>query len=196
MRRADKVEAQVWDLISDLLANPEQLRADLDKMIGLERDSLRGDPDKEQKVWLDKLAEADCKRARYQEMAAADLITFDELRARLAELDDTRSVAERELETLRTYRERIGGLEADRDALLDSLVGVAPDALESLTPKDRHHVYKMLKLRVIVGSDGALEISEAFGDGFTMCDFKTPRAGSSGHAAPGPGARSAIQASP
>jgi hypothetical protein len=98
------------------------------------------------------------------------------------------------LETLRTHRERIGGLEADRDALLDSLVGVAPDALESLTPEERHHVYKMLKLRVIVGSDGALKISGAFGDGFAMCDFKTPRATLSGRVAPCPGARSATLA--
>ena len=165
----------MWDTISALLKDPEQLRADLDKMIELERYSLRGDPDKEQKVWLDKLAEADRKRVRYQEMAATDLITFDELRASLAELDNTRTIAERELETLRTHRERISGLEADRNALLDSLVGVAPDALESLTPEERHHVYKMLKLRVIAGSDEALEISGAFGDGFAMCHSKTPR---------------------
>ena len=33
------------------------------------------------------------KRARYQEMAVEDLITFDELRARLAELDDIRTLA-------------------------------------------------------------------------------------------------------
>ena len=76
-------------------------------------------------------------------MAAADLITFEELRAKLAELEDTRNIAERELKTLRTHREHIGGLEADRAALLDSLVGVAPDALQSLTPEERHHVYKM-----------------------------------------------------
>jgi len=93
-------------------------------------------------------------------MAATDLITFDELRARLAELDDTRTIAERALETLRTHRKRIGGLEADRDTLLDSSVGVAPDDLESLTPEERHHVYKMLKLRVIVCSDEALEVTE------------------------------------
>src|SRR5918995_4349641 len=72
LRRADEMEARVWDTISGLLRDPEQLRADLDKMIELERDSLRGDPDREQKVWLDKLAEVDRKRARYQEMAATD----------------------------------------------------------------------------------------------------------------------------
>jgi hypothetical protein len=196
MRRAAKVEAQVWETISGLLKDPEQLRADLDKMIELERNSMRGNPDREQKAWLDKLAEVDRKRARYQEMAAVDLITFDELRVRLAELDDTRSIAERELETLRKHEEHIGGLEADRDALLDSLVGVAPDALDSLTPEVRHHLYKMLKLRVFVGSDGALEISGAFGDGLAMCHSRTLQATLSGRAAPGPDARSATRANP
>jgi hypothetical protein len=64
-------------------------------------------------------------------MAANDLITLDELRARLAELDNTRSVAERELQALRNQRERIGELEAGRDFLPDSLTGMAPDALDS-----------------------------------------------------------------
>jgi hypothetical protein len=55
------------------------------------------------------------KRARYQEMAADDLITFDELRARLVELDDIRTLAERELRALRNHEELICKLEADRD---------------------------------------------------------------------------------
>jgi chromosome segregation ATPase len=172
MHRADGAEAQVWDMISALLKEPEQLRADLDRMIELERRSMRSDPDREQETWLDKLTEVDRKRARYQEMAADDLITFDELRARLAELDSTRSVAERELQALRSHKELVDELEADRDSLLDSLTGMAPNALDSLAPEERHHVYKMLKLRVTVSLDGTLEVSGAFGDDFTMCKFQ------------------------
>lgn len=140
MHRADKVEARVWGTVCGLLKDPDQLRDDLNKMIELERSSMRGDPEQEQKTWLDKLAEANRKRVRYQEMAADDLITFDELRARLAKLDDTRRVAERELEALRNREERITELEADCDALLDSLVGIASTALDSLAPEERHHV--------------------------------------------------------
>jgi site-specific DNA recombinase len=172
MHRADGAEARVWDMISALLKEPEQLRADLDRMIELERRSMRSDPDREQETWLDKLTEVDRKRARYQEMAADDLITFDELRARLAELDNTRSVAERELQALRSHKELVDKLEADRDSLLDSLTGMAPNALDSLAPEERHHVYKMLKLRVTVSLDGTLEVSGAFGDDFTMCKFQ------------------------
>jgi hypothetical protein len=162
-------------MISNLLQNPEQLRTDIDKMIELERKGMRGDPGREQKAWLDKLAEADRKRARYQEMAADDLITFDELRIRLSELANTCSIAERELKTLQNYKERMVGLETDREALLDSLVGIAPDALDSLASEERYHLYKMLKLKVVVRQDGALNVSGAFGDSLAMCDFKTPR---------------------
>jgi site-specific DNA recombinase len=150
LRPADKVEVRVWDMVSDLLKDPERLRADLDKMIELERNGVCGNPEREQKTWLDKLEEVDRKRARYQEMATDNLITFDELRGRLAELDDARRIAEHELETLRNHEERIAELEADRDALLDSLADIAPDALGSLATEERHHVYKMLRLRVVV----------------------------------------------
>jgi hypothetical protein len=129
-------------------------------------------------------------------MAADDLITFEELRARLSELDYAHMLAERELKILRNHEEFICKLEADRDTLLNSLMGVAPDALDSLTPEERHHVYCMLNLRATVGPGWVLEISGAFGEKFTMCNSKTPRATLSGHATPYPGARSTIRASP
>ena len=113
-------------------------------------------------------------------MAANDLITLDELRARLAGLDNTRSVAERELQALKNQRERIGELEAGRDSLPDSLTGMAPDALDSLTPEERYQVYKMLKVGVTVGLDSTLEVSGAFGGGFATCNSRTGSGSPSG----------------
>lgn len=70
-QRAEKVERQVRDLVYEGMTSPERLRADLDRMIELERQGfLRGDPDRKAKAWLDKLAEADRIRVGYQEMAA------------------------------------------------------------------------------------------------------------------------------
>ena len=115
------------------------------------------------------------KRARYQEMVVEDLITFDEPRARLAELDDIRSLAERELRALRNHEELVCKLEAERATLLESLVGVAQDALDSLMGEERHHVYRMLKLGAIVGPGEVLEVSGAFGEKFTMRNSRTPR---------------------
>ena len=86
-------------------------------MIELERgQGRRGDPDKEAKLWAEKLAEVDGKRARYQEMAAEDLISFEELRAKLTDLEETRKTAERELAALESHEEYVRDLERDRDA--------------------------------------------------------------------------------
>ena len=172
---ADKLQLRIWEVVSGILKDPDQLRDDLDAMIELERGSKRGDPGKETKLWVDRLAEADRKRARYQEMAAADLITFDELRLRLAKLDETREMAERELRTLRDRQEYINELEKDRDALLDSLTEVAPDALDSLSPEERHRVYKMLRLKVIANHDGSLEATGAFSEEPSFCEDETAR---------------------
>jgi hypothetical protein len=196
LRRIEELEPQVWVVVSDLLADPEQLRADLDRMIELERSTVRGDPDREQEMWLDKLTEVNRKRTRYQEMAADDLTTFDELRVKLAEIDETRSVAERELEALRAYRAHVVELETDRDALLDSLTDIAPGALASLTPDERHHVYKTLKLRVVAYPDDSLELSGMFRESPNLCDIRTLRATLSGRAVSCRGASSGIRAIP
>ena len=87
------------------------MRADFDAMIELERKAVRGDPDRDTRFWADKLVEVDRRRTRYQEMAADDLISFDELRAKLTELDDTRRTAEQELTALQNRRERLFELE-------------------------------------------------------------------------------------
>src|SRR5918997_2403563 len=71
---------------------------------------------------------------------------------------------------------------------------VAPN--DSLAPDERHHVYKMLKLRVAICQDDTLEISGIFGDNFSICHSKTLQASSAGHAAPCPGAKPAIRVAP
>jgi hypothetical protein len=151
----------------------QQLRADLDTMIELERSSMRSDPDREAKLWADKLLEVDRKRTRYQEMASDDLISFDELRSRLSELDSTRATAEKELEALRNYEERLAGLEKNRDALLASLMTRVPEALSTLTSEERRQVYKMLNLQVYTYLDGSLEITGAFGEDLSVCEKET-----------------------
>jgi site-specific DNA recombinase len=159
--RADRLEPMVWNYVSGAMKNPEELRADLDRMVELERRDTRGDPDKEAKLWTEKLAEVDRKRARYQEAFAADAVTLPELKAYLARLDETRKTAEYELEVLRGHEEYVRNLEADRDALLDSLEAQAPERLDSLTPEQRHQWYKLLKLRADVFADGRVEVSWA-----------------------------------
>ncbi len=107
-------------------------------MIARERKGQRSDPNQEAflKLWTDKLAEVDHKRARFQEMAAEGLIDFDELRAMLAALEETRETARLELAALEGHQEKLAELERDRDALVESCADLVPEALKALLPEE------------------------------------------------------------
>ncbi|MDP8938736.1 MAG: recombinase family protein [Actinomycetota bacterium] len=156
--RALDLEGEVWVHVSGTMKDPEQLREDLEHMIELERRSLRGDPDREGKAWLEKLSEVGRKRAAFQDMAAEGLITFDELRAKLADLEETRETAGRALATLRSAQEDIERLERDKATVLEHYAALAPEALDSLTPEERRGLYKMLRLVAFAYPDGTLEV--------------------------------------
>src|SRR5829696_4666738 len=160
--RAEKLEALVWREVRSYLEEPERLRADLNRKIELERSGARGEPEREMKVWAEKLAEADAKRVRFQHAYAEGIIGLDDLKARLAELDDSRTTAEQEIAILEGHLEHIRSLEEDRDAVLADLEAMAPETLNCLDAEERHRVYKMLRLRVRLWPDRSLEITGAF----------------------------------
>ena len=83
----------------------------------------------------------------------------DELRAKLAALEETRETAERGLDALRRRTERLEGIERDRDGLIEAYASLVPGAIDELDPEGRHRVYKMMGLKALLGADGALELS-------------------------------------
>jgi hypothetical protein len=170
--RAEEVEQRVWESVSELTRDPEQLREDLERMIELERRAVHGNPECEMKAWLDKLTEVDSERRGYIRLAARGNLTDRELDEVLAELEETRATAERELATLRSRQRSIEALEQDRDALLEHLAAIAPEALDSLTPEERHQLYKMLRLTVVIRPDTALEVSGVFGEELPVSNQK------------------------
>jgi len=106
---AGEVEAAVWKVVSGLLKDPQRLRAGLAEMI--EREGLRGDPNEQAETWVSRIAEADRMRGGYQELAAKGLMTLEELGEKLAELEEAKRTAKRELATLTNRRESIEKLE-------------------------------------------------------------------------------------
>jgi site-specific DNA recombinase len=160
--RAEKLEALVWREVRSYLEEPDRLRADLNRKIELERSGARGEPEREMKLWAEKLAEAEAKRVRFQHAYAEGIISFDDLKARLAELDDARTTAEQQIASLEGRLEHIRTLEEDRDAVLAYLEAMAPKVLDCLDPEERHRFYKMLRLRVKLWPDRSLEITGAF----------------------------------
>jgi hypothetical protein len=172
---AEKVEAKVWQVVSSILKDPKTLRADLDAMVESERGTTNSHPESKAKAWAEKLAEADRKRSRYQDMSAEGLITFEELGEKLLVLEGARKTAERELEALKSKRDRITELEQDRDALLDSLMQIGSQALDILTPDEKHQLYRILRLEVVVREDCTPEVSGVFGEGFGVCLSESQR---------------------
>jgi site-specific DNA recombinase len=165
---AQKAEAAVWDAVTALLTDPGNLKSDLEAMIEREKET-RGDPEREARAWAVALAEAERKREKYQEMYAADAMTLEELRARLKGLEETRESARRELAELASWRERLQGLERDKELLLESYTTRAPEALDSLGAEERRTVYSMLGLRVDALPDKSLRIRGAFGEENLVC---------------------------
>jgi site-specific DNA recombinase len=159
--RSDYAHAAVWDLISGLLTDPDRLREGLDAMIEEQRRSLRGDPDREAKTWLEKLAALDCKRSGYLDLAAEGIMDLDELRSKLADLQEFRETAKRELAAIEGRKQRLEELERDRDVLMERYAEVVPGSLDALTAEERHQLYKMLRLEVVALPDKSLEVRGA-----------------------------------
>jgi site-specific DNA recombinase len=157
--RAEALEARVWDLVLSLLRDPERLRVAFDKYIEEERKAHRGGPEREVRVWLKKIAEADRMRGRFQDMAAEGLITFDELRVKLKSVEETRQVARHELAALEERRARLVDLERDKATLLEIYSEKVSKGLDHFTPEDRHDAYKKLRLSVLVHPGGDLEVT-------------------------------------
>ncbi len=162
--RAEPAEAEIWSFVSGLLKDPERIEAGMDRLIEQERAGGVGgsrDPEQEVKVWAGQISECVRLRAAYQDQQAAGLMTLDELGERLRELEDTRRIAEAELEVLDARKEREEELEADRDALLGYMAASVPEGLDALTGEERNKVYRMLRLEITPKPEG-YEVRGAF----------------------------------
>jgi len=162
--RAEEIEGQVWDFVRGLLKDPERIRAGLDLLIEEERTSVGRDPGRDAEYWSKRMAEAEMERRGYHRLAARGHMSDEELTAALSDLDEAHEAAERELETARARGETLQRLEHDRDALLESYAGTVGDALEDLSPEERHRVYELLRLDVRFRPDWPLEISGIFAE--------------------------------
>jgi hypothetical protein len=150
-------------VVRSLMLDPEHLRDDIDRMIEEERNAVGGNPEDEVRIWLERIAAGERKRSGFQDIAAEGLITLDELRGKLAELNDLRKTAETELRAIQSRRDALQQLERDRDSLIEHYANMAPEALDSLTPEGRHQLYKILRLRVTAAADRSLLAEGMFG---------------------------------
>jgi site-specific DNA recombinase len=158
---AKKIEPAVWEKVRAHITSPGTLRRDLERMIELKRRQMRGDPTREVQAWLNKLSEAEKMRTGFQEQAARGLMTLDELAAKLAELEETREIARRELEAVKAQAGELAELERDKEELLNNYEAITPEALDSLTPEERNRFYNILKIKVRLNPDKSVDLEIA-----------------------------------
>jgi site-specific DNA recombinase len=154
MERAQKAEEAMWEFVSRALKDPRRILAGIDALIERKRTELRGDPDRDAKVWLERLAEVDQERRGYLRLAAKGRMSEEELDEALADLEATRRMAERELQAIGGRREEIEQLERDRDAIKASWAAAVPGNLDRLTPEGRNELYHKLRLEISPTEDG------------------------------------------
>ena len=135
--RAIEAERVVWAFVSNLLRDPETIRVGMERLIEEERTSQAQNPEHEAELWAQKVDDCAQRRSAYQDQHAAGLMSLEELGSKLRDLDNTCRIAERELAALKDHRRRVQDLEQDRDALLESMAEMVPEALDSLTARRR-----------------------------------------------------------
>jgi hypothetical protein len=86
------------------------------------------------------------------------LWSYRKLRAKLASLEETRKAAEREQAILKDQEETIAELERGKEAILQHYAAIAPEALDSLSPKERRHLYTLLQLKALQHPDERVEV--------------------------------------
>ena len=148
--RADYLDQVVWDHITGLLADPALIRAEIDKRLEQARTS---DPVTSQRKRLEAaLAKATASITAMIEALSEQLITIDELRARMPHL------RARE-QNLRGQIDALDAQAADRDAYLkladdlEGFLGRLRGRAATASTEDRQRVLRLLVKDILIGPE-------------------------------------------
>jgi hypothetical protein len=136
---ADSLEGATRRYVLGLLRDPEVLRRQVRQSLQDEIAALRN-PESKIRAWAGRLSEVDRVRLAYQRQQAEGLMTLEELRAHLRDLDGRRAEAERELDALRDVRRRVDELRAYSD-LVDGYLRDLPHLLHGRDEAVREHTH-------------------------------------------------------
>jgi septal ring factor EnvC (AmiA/AmiB activator) len=175
--KAADTESGVWGAVLSALLDPETLARDLQEFIEREKQTRPRDPRGELKAFSEELESIERRRGGFPDLAADGLMNRDELRTKLAELEERREVVRQEMDTLAARKERLEELERDKEELLEYYATMAPTRLEELSGEERARVYQTLRLCIRAHPDGSLEVTGALGK--ELCKVEhAPRRGS------------------
>ena len=128
-----------------VLLDPERLEPGLDAYLETEKGRNGGDPEKEARAFTNCIADADRKRAAYQDLAADGLMEREELQTKLDALSRQKVAAR---EALDERRRKVRELQMSREKTLARYRDAVPEALEEAEGKQRRTVYNTLGVTV------------------------------------------------
>jgi site-specific DNA recombinase len=148
--RADYLDTVVWDHITSLLADPALIRTEIDKRLATARTT---DPATRERTRLDTaLAKTSTGIASMIEAFGEQLITLDELRARMPDLRARETNLRNQIQALDAQladREAYLALAADLEGFLTQLQRNA----ETSTTDERRRVLRLLVKDVLIGPE-------------------------------------------
>jgi hypothetical protein len=109
---------------------------------------MGGDPEGEARALTSRIAEAERRRAAFQDLAADGLVEREELRAKLDALSRVKAEAEEGLYALEERRRKLRELERSRERVLARYRNAVPEALEKADGNTRRAVYNTLGVTV------------------------------------------------
>jgi site-specific DNA recombinase len=157
--KAERIEAEVWCEVSSLLKDPERLRVGIERFLDEKRAALQDTPTHGLRYWHAELEKIERRRDGHLDQQAGGLISMAELKVKLADLEERREVAKRELGKLARHHEHMAELERNADALLERYTFEAREGLDFYTLEDRHDAYRALGIEVISYPDGTVELT-------------------------------------
>jgi hypothetical protein len=123
------------------------------------RAALQDTPTHRLRHWYAELEKIERRRDGHLDQPAEGFISIAELKKKLADLEERREVAQRELGKLARHHEHRAELERNAEALLERYTFEAREGLDLYTPEDRHDAYRALSIEVISYPVGTVELS-------------------------------------
>jgi DNA repair exonuclease SbcCD ATPase subunit len=123
---------------------------------------LSGDPNKEARRLAERLQKLERRRSGYLDQEADGLMSREELRTKLAEVDRQREEFRQALHETQDRQQTIKKLEFERDHNLDLVESLQGITYVTASPQDRHRIYKALRLQVEVDEEGQVRLSGIF----------------------------------
>jgi site-specific DNA recombinase len=154
--RAEELEALVWEAVSDTVSDEDAIREKFDSYAAHFRRSGSDERHARLTAQLEKL---EGRRSNLIDMAADGTITRDDLRVRLAAIEEESETIRRVLKAISGDANLVREIEVLRDTLIE---GTRLGYYQHIsTPKERYDLYRRMGLRVEVDGDGNAIISGA-----------------------------------